>query len=180
MITNRKLSRQDAKTQRIAKSIFARLCDFAPLRETVLSGIALILILSSLAQPSVFPQTTSLDSTTAQTQPSVSRYLDQTAGLTVDESVAYALAHNAELEAMRKEVDAAKAMVKQARLRTNPMLGVEGKRRVHKPDAPNEACSNLFQGPYGLRVEAIHKGFHQEHTIGTRHLCHDCAFLGCN
>src|SRR5213080_1116916 len=117
MITNRKLSRQDAKTQRIAKSIFARLCDFAPLRETVLSRIALILILSSLAQPSVFPQTPSLDSTTAHTHPSVSRYLDQTPGMSADEAVAYALAHNAELEATRKAIDAAKAMVKQARLR---------------------------------------------------------------
>src|SRR2546423_3815763 len=117
MITNRKLSRQDAKTQRIAKSIFARLGGFAPWRETVLSHIALILILSSLAQPSVFAQTTSLDSTTAQTQSSVSRYLDQTAGLSADEAVAYALAHNAELEATRREIDAAKARSRQARLR---------------------------------------------------------------
>ncbi|HEY0349480.1 MAG TPA: TolC family protein [Pyrinomonadaceae bacterium] len=130
MITNRKLSRQDAKTQRIAKSIFARLCDFAPLRETAPSRIALILILSSLGQASVFAQTSSLDSTTPQTQPSASRYLDQTTGMTADEAVAYALTHNAELEATRKEIDAAKAMVKQARLRANPMLDVEGKRQV--------------------------------------------------
>jgi cobalt-zinc-cadmium efflux system outer membrane protein len=50
--------------------------------------------------------------------------------MTADEAVAYALAHNAELEAVRKEVDAVKAMVKQARLRANPMLDVEGKRQV--------------------------------------------------
>src|SRR5439155_5494602 len=41
-----------------------------------------------------------------------------------------ALNHNTELEATRKEIDAAKAMVKQARLRANPMLDVEGKRQV--------------------------------------------------
>jgi cobalt-zinc-cadmium efflux system outer membrane protein len=50
--------------------------------------------------------------------------------MTADEAVAYGLVHNPELEAMRKEVDAAKAMVKQARLRANPMLDVEGKRQV--------------------------------------------------
>src|SRR3989440_10617112 len=132
------VSRKDAKTPRNAKTlrasrheqVFARLCDFAAWRETVPSRIALILILSSLAQASVFAQTTSLDSTTAQTQPSVSRYLDQTTGMSADEAVAYALAHNAELEATRKAIDAAKAMVKQARLRANPMLDVEGKRQV--------------------------------------------------
>ena len=69
------------------------------------------------------------DSTTPQSQ-SLSRYLDQTAGMTAAEAVAYALNHNTELEATRKEIDAAKAMVKQARLRANPMLDVEGKQQV--------------------------------------------------
>jgi cobalt-zinc-cadmium efflux system outer membrane protein len=73
--------------------------------------------------------TTPPDATLPQTQASVSRYLDQTAGMTADEAVKYALEHNAELEAVRKEIDAAKAMVKQARLRANPMLDVEGKRQ---------------------------------------------------
>lgn len=64
-----------------------------------------------------------------QTQP-VSRYVDQANGMTADEAVAYGLAHNAELEAARKEIDAARAMVKQARLRANPMLDIEGTRQV--------------------------------------------------
>ena len=75
-------------------------------------------------------QSTPPEATLPQTPPSISRYLDQTDGMTADEAVAYALAHNAELEAIHKEVDAAKAMVKQARLRANPMLDVEGKRQV--------------------------------------------------
>lgn len=70
------------------------------------------------------------DPTLPQTPASVSGYLDQTSGMSADEAVTYALAHNAELEATRKEIDAAKAMVKQARLRANPMLDVEGKRQV--------------------------------------------------
>jgi len=75
------------------------------------------------------PQTPAADSS-PQASTSVSRYLDQTNGMTVDEAVAHALSHNAELEAARKEIDGAKAMVKQARLRANPMLEVEGQRQV--------------------------------------------------
>jgi cobalt-zinc-cadmium efflux system outer membrane protein len=42
--------------------------------------------------------------------------------MTADDVVVYALSHNLELEAARKEIDAAKAMVKQARLRANPKV----------------------------------------------------------
>lgn len=50
--------------------------------------------------------------------------------MTADEAVTYALTHNSELEAARKEVDAAKALVKQARLRANPKLDIEGARQI--------------------------------------------------
>src|SRR5882672_3168679 len=53
---------------------------------------------------------------------SLGRYIDQTSGLTADDAVAYALSHNLELQAALKEIDAAKAMVRQARLRANPKL----------------------------------------------------------
>ena len=98
---------------------------------SVLTCVATTLILLlcvdriGLAQSATPP-----DAKLPQTGASISRYLDQTNGMTGDEAVAYALAHNAELQAIRKEVDAAKAMVKQARLRANPMLDVEGKRQV--------------------------------------------------
>lgn len=81
--------------------------------------LALALIMAQVAMPA-----------SAQTPASqTSKYIDAVSGMTADEAVAYALAHNAELEAARKEVDAAKAMVKQARLRANPMLDVEGTRQ---------------------------------------------------
>ena len=89
--------------------------------------LILVLCVNSIA---LAQSTTPPDTKLPQTPPSVSRYLDQTAGMTADEAVKYALSHNAELEAARKEIDAAKAMVKQARLRANPMLDVEGKRQV--------------------------------------------------
>jgi cobalt-zinc-cadmium efflux system outer membrane protein len=87
-------------------------------------------LLSCVDRIGIAQSTTTSTATLPQTGASVSRYLDQTAGMTADEAVAYALPHNAELEAARKEIDAAKAMVKQARLRANPMLDVEGKRQV--------------------------------------------------
>jgi Cu(I)/Ag(I) efflux system membrane protein CusA/SilA len=66
---------------------------------------------------------------TTQLKSDLSRYVDQN-GMTADEIVAYALTHNGELEAARKELDAARAMVKQARLRANPTLDVEGTRQT--------------------------------------------------
>jgi cobalt-zinc-cadmium efflux system outer membrane protein len=52
----------------------------------------------------------------------VERYADPQTGLTVDEAVAYALEHNGELLASRKEIDAASALVKQAAFRSNPKV----------------------------------------------------------
>lgn len=52
----------------------------------------------------------------------VTKYADQQTGLTVDQAVAYALEHNGELLASRKEIDAASALVKQAAFRANPKV----------------------------------------------------------
>ena len=65
---------------------------------------------------------------------SISRYVDPTSGMTADEAVKYALTHNPELDAARKEVEAAQALVRQAALRANPMLDVGGSRMVGGPD----------------------------------------------
>lgn len=55
-------------------------------------------------------------------EPSLPKYLDPQAGMTVDEAVGYALEHHGELLAARKEIEAARALVKQSALRTNPRL----------------------------------------------------------
>ena len=55
---------------------------------------------------------------------SLTKYFDQQTGITVDQAVAYALEHNGELLAARKEIDAASALVKQSSLRANPKLDV--------------------------------------------------------
>jgi len=83
-----------------------------------LPACAILLALPRLATP-----TQAQTPTASQGQSSlVGRYIDQISGRTADDLVAYALSHNLELQAARKEIDAAKAMVKQARLRANPKL----------------------------------------------------------
>ena len=52
----------------------------------------------------------------------VAKFADQQTGVTIDQAVAYALEHNGELLAARKEIEAASAFVKQASLRANPKV----------------------------------------------------------
>jgi cobalt-zinc-cadmium efflux system outer membrane protein len=70
----------------------------------------------------------------AQTTPlpdnSAAKYLDQIGGLTADQAVALALDNNGELQAIRQEAEAAKAMVRQARLRANPKLNANGAEQI--------------------------------------------------
>lgn len=64
----------------------------------------------------------------------VGLYFDPAGGVTADEAVARALAANGELLALRKEVEAARALVKQAGFRANPRLDVSGSKAVTMPD----------------------------------------------
>ena len=54
--------------------------------------------------------------------------------MSADEAVAYALAHNGELLASRQEIEAARALVRQAALRSNPTLQASGTRQVNGQD----------------------------------------------
>src|SRR5947209_2819214 len=67
-------------------------------------------------------------------QATVAEFFDPSAGMTADEAVARALAANGELLAMRKEVEAARALVRQAGARANPRLDVSGAKAVGMPD----------------------------------------------
>ena len=74
----------------------------------------------------------------AQTPPliadSAARYLDQNGGVTADQAVAIALVNNGELQAIRKEVEASRAMVKQAGLRANPKVNASGAKQIGGAD----------------------------------------------
>jgi outer membrane protein, heavy metal efflux system len=64
----------------------------------------------------------------------VGLYFDPAGGVTADEAVARALASNGELLALRKEVEAARALVRQAGFRANPRLDVSGSKAVTTSD----------------------------------------------
>lgn len=64
----------------------------------------------------------------------LAKYIDPVSGMSADEAVAFALKNNAELQAVRQEIEAARALVKQARLRPNPMLDVSGSRMIAGTD----------------------------------------------
>jgi len=74
---------------------------------------------------------------------SLGRYIDQTSGLTADDVVAYALSHNLELQAARKEIDAAKARSRQARLRANPKLDIAVSQNITGTDHTIDAGGSL-------------------------------------
>ncbi|MFZ1700870.1 MAG: TolC family protein [Pyrinomonadaceae bacterium] len=76
-------------------------------------------------------------------QSTLPRYLDQTAGMTADEAVRIALENNGDLIAMRKERDAAKALIDQARLRANPSLELSGMRQISGMDKTYLAKGSL-------------------------------------
>jgi outer membrane protein, heavy metal efflux system len=61
---------------------------------------------------------------------SVAKYLDQLQGKTAEELVALALENNGEILALRKEAEAAEALIRQARLRPNPSLETSGTRQI--------------------------------------------------
>lgn len=69
-----------------------------------------------------------------ETRPSLAGYIDNEKGWIPGDAVAYALMHNAELQAARKEVEAARALVMQAGLRPNPSLSLEGMRLINGKD----------------------------------------------
>ena len=75
---------------------------------------------------------------TAQTvqsdQPVSLLYLNPQGGMTADAAVALALENNGEIQALRKEVDAARALVKQAGLRANPKLTATGAKQIGAAD----------------------------------------------
>jgi cobalt-zinc-cadmium efflux system outer membrane protein len=61
---------------------------------------------------------------------SLGLYFDPVNGMTADQAVIYALSHNAELVAARSEVEAARALVRQASLRPNPSVEFERKEQL--------------------------------------------------
>ncbi len=77
------------------------------------------------------------------TSSSIEKYLDPVQGKTADELVAYALENNAELAAARKEIEAARALVKQARLKPNPSVEFSRQEQIGGSDNDTMIAGSL-------------------------------------
>ncbi len=91
---------------------------------------------------------------------SADKYVDQNIGKTADELVAMPLLKNHELEAIRREVDASAAMIKQADLRANPMLEVGAAKNPFNPSKSVMVKGSLpleLYGRRGARVDVAEK-----------------------
>lgn len=91
---------------------------------------------------------------------SIEKYLDQTDGKTADELVAKALADNDELAAVRRETEAAEALIKQAELRANPMLEIGAAKNPATPSKQLMIRGSLpleLFGRRGARVEVARR-----------------------
>ncbi len=73
----------------------------------------------------------------------LARYLDQTGGITADEAVAFALLNNGELAAAQKEIEAARSLVKQARLRPNPSVEFSRQEQIDGADNDTMIAGSL-------------------------------------
>lgn len=98
------------------------------------------LVLSTEAQTVLIP-----DKTASSASSKI--YLDAQNGMTADEAVARALEHNGEILALRKEVDAANSLVKQAALRPNPKIEASGARAIAGSDN-----NQMLQGSLPLEL----------------------------
>lgn len=90
-------------------------------------------------------------STSAKTPTSVEKFLDQTNGKTADELVRFALENNPDLEAVRGEVVAAEALIKQADFRANPNLEVGGSKNPVSPSNSLTVRASLPLELFGRR-----------------------------
>jgi outer membrane protein, heavy metal efflux system len=72
--------------------------------------------------------------TADKTDSSVKVYLDSQNGMSADEVVRLAVENNGEIQALRKEAEAARSLVKQAGLRANPKLEANGTRQIGGAD----------------------------------------------
>ncbi|MBK8813221.1 MAG: TolC family protein [Acidobacteria bacterium] len=83
------------------------------------------------------------------------QFLDQVGGKTVAELVALALEQNGELAALRKEAEAAEALIRQAGLRPNPSVEFRGTRQISGADNSQMIEGSIPIELYGRRGARI-------------------------
>jgi cobalt-zinc-cadmium efflux system outer membrane protein len=95
-------------------------------RNTILLSLATIAIIACVSYGSRAQAPTPVSTP--------SRYIDEVNGISSDRAVQLALENNGELQALRTEIDAARAMTRQAGLRANPKLDASGSQQINGSD----------------------------------------------
>ncbi|HKO42370.1 MAG TPA: TolC family protein [Pyrinomonadaceae bacterium] len=128
-----------------------------------------VLLLQSLCGPEpVRSQGTSAILTQQRPTSSISRYYDPNAGMSADEAVAYALAQNGELAAVRHELAAARGLVQQASLRPNPQLEIERKEQINGSDNDTMVGAMLpleLGGRRSARIQVAQREFDLKESL---------------
>ncbi len=104
------------------------------LRRTRKFAALVLLLLQFLSVPAQENDTSMTHSVDKLTYSSIAKYLDGAQGKTADELVALAIENNGEIAALRKEAEAAEALIRQARLRPNPSLELSGTKQIGGAD----------------------------------------------
>ena len=124
-----------------------------------LVNVLLMMIAAVTARTTFAQRATPADSRNAHS--SLAKYFDPKNGMNVNEAVAYALAHNGELLAVRKEIESARAMIRQAALRANPALEVSGTKQVNGMDYSTMASLTLPLELGGRRATRVSVAEHE-------------------
>jgi outer membrane protein, heavy metal efflux system len=100
------------------------------------SGFGFIILMLFFLKPPVFfaQETQTISVSVGKPVASIAKYVDMQTGRIAGELVALALENNGEIAALRREIEAAEALVKQARLRPNPSLEIDGARQIGGAD----------------------------------------------
>jgi len=110
--------------------------------------------------------------TWTDTGATLTKYIDPVRGLSADEAVAYALAHNGELLAARQEIEAAQGLIRQAGLRPNPKLDLQRREQINGRDNDTMIGGSLpleLGGRRAARVLVAHRGLElREHLLADR------------
>jgi outer membrane protein TolC len=92
----------------------------------------ILLSLATIAMIACFSHSSRGQAPTPVSTPS--RYIDDANGMSSDRAVQLALENNGELQACAAEIDAARAMTRQAGLRANPKLDASGSQQINGSD----------------------------------------------
>ena len=104
------------------------------LRGFLILAMAVAVVTAQSIEPTLVKNEAPRPFVSSDQHSSLPKYFDPQNGVTADQAVVYALSHNGELNALKKEVAAASSLVKQASFRANPALEINTARQLDGKD----------------------------------------------